>query len=192
MRLLLLSLIIGLISCKQTSEENKRVKKEAKEQVISEAAFDLNEDKIKQKQSKQVRFPDIPRNYIALTEQKGKTIIFNPCDAANHQVKIDEKDGTIQIYYLEGQEATLLEVESVSKTEKGYAFGGIIYGEFYDKAMEVTPLDTAYEMVNWTLSAFDGNRTMIFTDAQYKTNYEVVDQPCKECWGDDCDDMNEN
>ena len=131
-----------------------------------------------------------PKEWVRLTDKNDKLIIYNSCDAGNLLLTI---------------------------SKKGEKFGLLLHGqqEDYDyEILESTQLgDTVFIKTKWTdsdtkqdfkffwtnkekglgrwITAYFGGKTRDYTFvlADRQNDFEKVDQPCRECWGDECDEI---
>lgn len=154
-----ISFLLLLTSCKVTKKE----------------AFDLN---------------SFPKDWVRLTDKDGKLVVYNPCDAGNLLLTISKKSGHFELL-LHGQ-------------QEDYNF----------KILETTQLnDTIFLKTKWKdsdeqqdfkffwtnkekglgrfITTYSNGYTSdnIFVTSDKQTNFEKIDQPCRECWGDECDEI---
>lgn len=116
--------------------------------------------------------------YNLLTINRNDTIIFNPCDANNKTIEVI--NDTIIVDY--GQEIIKYYIVKKNKTSNSTKYK---LRNFSEKIV------FEEQIINQNLSYW------IFENDKYlfskKTNrYKTLNQPCKECWGDECDDIDMN
>jgi hypothetical protein len=130
----------------------------------------------------------IPKEWVRLTEKNGKYIVYNSCDSGNLLLTI---------------------------SKKGEKFGLLLHGQQEDYQYEILEsievLDTVFIYANWVDSnikqdfkffwtnkergigrwVMQNSRGTLFDNtfiaAERQNDFEKVDQPCRECWGDECD-----
>jgi hypothetical protein len=156
---LTISLLLLLSSCKEIKKE----------------VFDLS---------------SLPNDWVRLTEKDGKLVVYNSCDAGNMLLTISKNKNEFELL-LHGEQ------------------------EDYDfKILDATKLnDTTYLNVKWKDSDEKQEFKFLWTDKgkglgrfittysngfisdnlfvtnDKQTNFEKYDQPCRECWGDECDEI---
>ena len=114
-----------------------------------------------------------------LTEKDGKKVIFEPCDASNTAVKVDQEQKMIT--YMGGQEAIEYPYSEAEQKDDGSVIFKLNEGETISVS---SPNASTSE---WDL-LFEGKIVMTHSDNPEK--YEVFEQPCLECWGpEECDEM---
>lgn len=138
-------------------------------------AFDLN---------------SLPNNWVKLTEKDGKLVVFNSCDDGNLLLTISNNRDHFELF-LHGQqedydfeilESTQLKDTIYLKTKWKESSEKQDFKFFWaDKQKGLGRFITTYS------SGFTSDNLFVTGDKQ--TNFEKFDQPCRECWGDECDKM---
>ncbi len=156
---LTISFLLLFTSCKETKKET----------------FDLN---------------SFPKEWVRLTDKDGKLVVYNSCDAGNLLLTISNKRDHFELL-LHGQQEDydfkILETTQLNDTiflkakwknsdeKQDFKFF------WTDKEKGLGRLITTYS------SGFTSDNLFVTGDKQ--TNYEKFDQPCRECWGDECDEI---
>jgi hypothetical protein len=156
---LTISFLLLLTSCKETNKEN----------------FDLNL---------------FPKEWVKLTDKDGKLVIYNSCDAGNMLLTISKKSDRFELlihgqqedYNFEILETTQL-IDTIYIKAKWKDYDEEQEFKFYWKIKE-----QGLGRFNTTYS--NGLKSdNLFVTREKQTNFEKFDQPCRECWGDECDEI---
>lgn len=162
----------------------KKAIKEKSEIVVKNEIEEIISSKKEVKQDFSILLKELPKAYIQLTEKGGEQIIFNPCDAANGGMSINDKK--YELVLMEGHEATPMKMVSIEKIKGTYYFDVEVYGKSHEKGISVKPLDNNFKTAQWSIAIFGETINNTYVVADFKDEYPVVNQPCSECW-DDCD-----
>lgn len=143
--------------------------------ATNKVAFDLN---------------SFPHDWVRLTIKDGKLVVYNSCDAGNLLLTISKLDNHFEL---------------------------LLHGEQEDfdyKILEASQLnDTIYIQAKWKDSDKEQKFKFFWTEKEKgigrfittfsngiasdnlfvikdkQINFEKLDQPCRECWGDECDEI---
>jgi len=131
-----------------------------------------------------------PKDWVRLTDKYGKLVVYNSCDAGNLLLTISKNSNHFELL-LHGQQEDygfeILETTQLSDTiflkakwkdsdeKQNFKFF------WTDKEKGLARFITTYS------SGFTSDNLFVTKDKQ--TNFEKFDQPCRECWGDECDEM---
>lgn len=175
-----------LFSCKQeghkaTLNEDSVVESDTIINLIEEAQPEIKEETL---EKQDWELGPLSMHYLMLTEMEGEEVIFNPCDASNGEVRIDLKEGVLQIFLIEGHEVTPFTVKAIHKSETRIDFDVEVYDKFYEKGLFVKGLTADFGRTAWGAAAFGGVTERIYIKNENKSDYKVIDQPCRECWGE--------
>jgi hypothetical protein len=130
----------------------------------------------------------IPKDWVRLTEKNEKFIVFNSCDEGNLLLSISKKGEKFGLL-LHGQQEDyhyeIVESKQVNDTV-------FINAKWVDSNKRQ---DFKFFWINkekglgrWVTQYTSGtlsDNTFVVADRQ--SDFEQVDQPCRECWGDECD-----
>lgn len=165
-KIFLLLIITILSSCKESNEE------------IKQKSFDIN---------------TLPKDWVKLTKKNKKFIVFNSCDSGNLLLNISKKGNNFEIL-LHGQQEDasfkILETkqlkDTVFITTKSIDSNKKQSFKFFwtNKQKGVGRWITKFP--NGFVSDF------IFVTNDKQNNFETMNQPCRECWGDECDEIEKN
>lgn len=156
---LTISLLLLLISCKGTNRE----------------VFEL------------ILLPD---NWVRLTEKDGKFVVYNSCDAGNMLLTISKGKkgfelllhGQQEDYYFEILESAQI-IDTIYLNTKWQDSDERQEFKFFwiDKENGLARFLTTYS------NGFTSDYLFVTMDKQ--TNFDKFVQPCRECWGDECDEL---
>ena len=159
---LTISFLLILTSCKETNKE----------------AFDLN---------------SFPNDWVRLTDKDGKLVVYNSCDAGNLLLTISKLNNHFELL-LHGQqedydfkilEATQLNDIIYLKAKRKDSDEQQEFKFFWaDKEKGLGRFITTYS------NGFTSDNLFVTKDKQI--TFEKFDQPCRECWGDACDEIKSN
>jgi len=143
------------------------------------------------KQSHAVNFDlsTLSSEWIKLTQKDGKLIIYNSCDAGNLLLSITEQEKNYNIL-LHGQQEniefdvlqSILIGDSVVVKTKWKHEEDVINFRFVWQ-------DKENGIGRWVIPNSGDLRNILFVDSMNEDNFEQIDQPCRECWGDECDEI---
>ncbi len=142
---------------------------------------------------KQFNMESLPNDWIRLSEQGGELVIYNSCDAGNLLLTI-QKEKTQHHILLHGQQ----EDQSFSIVEF-YEYKDTVFFNTELSKQETAQvfkfvwLDKQHGIANWSTTFADGLQSdFTFVSKEYQNQFEQIDQPCRECWGDECDELKDN
>jgi hypothetical protein len=123
---------------------------------------------------------------VRLTKLNGEWVIFNSCDAGNRRISL--KGSNELLLFGEQDDAEFVIDHRIEQ-------GDTISFETHWKGGEEKMLfrfiwiDRHLGLGRWlTISPNDNNSDYVFVDGGHEAGYKVVNQPCRECWGDECED----
>ena len=130
-----------------------------------------------------------PKEWVRLTDKDGKLVVYNSCDAGNLLFTISNNRDHFELL-LHGQQEDydfeILETTQLNDTIflKAKWKGSHEKQDFKffwtNKEKGLGRFITTYS------SGFTSDNLFVTGDKQ--TNFEKFDQPCRECWGDECDE----
>ncbi len=131
---------------------------------------------------------ELPQDWIALTETDSGMVIFNPCDHINEEIRLIETDSVTLLQHLEGHEATMGKIVHTYKTPEDTIMLDVDWIDWDKSAVyKFTWIDQSKGIAEWV--AIYNNReyysTMVIKE--HEMEYPTVEQPCIECWGDECE-----
>lgn len=177
MKYLFITIVMLAFSCQNKSEQAEKP-----QTINSEVSVSA------QKNDTTASVTALPSDWICLTDKDGELIIFNSCDGGNMLLTISEKK-----LLLHGQqEDTEFIIKSIDESSNstiikttgltGEGSQDFIF-KWIDKDKGLGKWSTTYdnpEKWHWEYT---------FVSAPHQKDFKLVNQPCKECWGDECDEM---
>lgn len=132
----------------------------------------------------------IPKNWIQLTEINKKLAIYNSCDAGNLLITISSNSKN-QSLLLHGQQENYDFSILNSYGLKDTVFIEAKWKDSNERQnFKFIWTDKENELANW-ITTFPSGSTSdnIFVTSGKKNNFTTINQPCKECWGEDCEEI---
>lgn len=156
---LTISFLLLLTSCKETKKET----------------FDLN---------------SFPKEWVRLTDKDGNLVVYNSCDAGNLLLTISNNRDHFELL-LHGQQEDY-DFEILETTQQNDTISLKAKWKGSDEKQDFKFFWTNKEkglgrfITNYS-SGFTSDNLFVTGDKQ--TNFDKFDQPCRECWGDECDEI---
>jgi hypothetical protein len=130
----------------------------------------------------------IPSDWVRLTETDSGLIIFNTCDAGNRLLTIFRENGKYGILLHGLQEDYSYEVLAVNQMNEIIE----IKAKWKDSEQLQNFKFSWFERENgigiWETTYFSGRTDKYkFSTFDRQFQYPMVDQPCIECWGEECE-----
>lgn len=148
----------------------------------------------KQNLEKEFDMKSLPTEWIKLTKTDTGFIIFNSCDAGNLLMTITNKNNKVGLFMHGQQEDYTFEILKAIQTDsdtvkintKWTDSEGLIELNFFwdDKAKGLARL------ISKSTIGIALDETFVTADRQ--KDFPIVNQPCRECWGDECDEITQN
>lgn len=176
--LLISTVLFWCIACYNTPKEETIVEQKD-DKLIVQKEFDIL---------------TLPKEWIRLTQTDSGFVVFNSCDAGNLLITIvkgkhssslllhgSQEDYEFEILksYLGTNDTVLIKAKWINSNElQDFKFVWI------NKEKKQGQWITQYS------SGFTSNFLFVSTDQQ--TQYPKVDQPCIECWGEECDEITQH
>lgn len=144
----------------------------------------------KEKYNEEFDLDTLPNHWIRLTEKDGNWVMFNSCYAGNQLITISKTKGRFEFLLHGEQEDSHLEIlETTQRSDTVFIRTKLKNSDeeqvfkFYwtNIEMGLGRFITRYS------NGFTSNELFVHRDKQ--TNFEKIDQPCRECWGDECDEI---
>lgn len=163
-----LSLVLAcmLLACKDNSK---------KEQISKGKEFDIL---------------TLPTEWVELTKTDSGMIIFNSCDAGNLLISLSKVKDTTGLLMHGTQEdddfivlrSALIENDTVLVNVKRRG-----WDEKQD--FKFVWVDKTKQIGKWMSTFYEKNHVeYICVTADRQKDFKTVNQPCRECWGDECDE----
>ena len=163
-----LSLVLActLLACK---ENNK------KEQISKGKEFDIL---------------TFPTEWIQLTKTDSGMIIFNSCDAGNLLISLSKvKDTTVLLMHGTQEDYDFVVLRSELIENDTVLVNAKWRGWNENQDFKFVWVDESKHMGKW-MTTYKGGNYMEYTcvTADHQKDFKTVNQPCRECWGDECDE----
>lgn len=165
----LIVLLLFFISCKEGDKKKNKLEK-----VAIEVKPEKHEDSLRD-------FKMLPKHLIMLTKIKEEWVVFNPCNASNGEIIIDDK----KLVWAEGHEAEELFIKNVENKADRYLLDIESLGRFYKTGIEIL-VEEKQSFFRIRNKLYGGDKTRVFVAKNRVRDFKIIEQPCKECW-DDCD-----
>lgn len=132
----------------------------------------------------------LPSEWVKLTETDSGLVIYNSCDQGNLMVSITHQNnmtglfmhGMLEDYFLRVVGAVL--VDDTIKIKAKWPDSG------ESEELKFVWIDKDKELSMLISQADNGQSSQVILVSQdEQSNFRIVNQPCRECWGDDCDEM---
>jgi len=132
----------------------------------------------------------IPENWVRLTENDGNLIVYNSCDAGNLLLSISNSDKKQELLLHGQQEDYDFTISNSRKLNDTVFIDAKWKGTDDKQSFKFIWTDKESGLGRW-ITAYSNGFTSdnIFVISEKQNNFERVDQPCRECWGDECDEI---
>lgn len=153
-------------SCKESNEE------------IKQKSFDIN---------------TLPKNWVKLTEKNKKFIVFNSCDSGNLLLNISKKGNNFEILLHGQQEDSSFKILETKQLKDTVFITTISIDSNKKQSFKFFWTKKQQGVGRWITkfpNGFISDFTFVTNEKQ--NNFETIDQPCRECWGDECDELEKN
>jgi hypothetical protein len=131
-----------------------------------------------------------PLDWVRLTETDSSTIIFESCDGGNMIITVDPTDSTL-LFHGQQEDITYVFIEAGLASDSTLHF---IFGK--DKKQDVFTfqwIDKERGIGLWELRPYYldlESHQVQFVSKQKEGNFNLFEQPCRECWDDEfCTDL---
>lgn len=127
--------------------------------------------------------------WISLTLIKGERVIYNSCDGGNLLLTLSREEQGYTLLLHGEQEDTPMTVVGSSQQTDTLIMTCATRGWSGNQKVKVVWQDRKQGLAHWVIQQANRNiRSGGFVSAPHKKAFKEIDQPCRECWGDDCDD----
>jgi hypothetical protein len=148
-----------------------------------------NSDTNQQSNDQIVDLNTFPKDWVRLTEKNGKLVIYNSCEGGNLLLTFSKKQDHFELLAHGQQEDENFEIiESTHTNDTVYMkTKSLISGNIID--YKFTWIDKEKGLGRFITISKGHKSDELFVTSEKQTNFEVIDQPCRECWGDECDEI---
>lgn len=132
----------------------------------------------------------LSKDWVRLTEKDGKLIVYNSCDAGNMLLTISKVSDHFELL-LHGEQEDC-DFEILETTQLNDTIFLKAKWKDSDEKQEFKFFWTNKEkglgrFITTYSNGFTSDNLFVIRDKQ--TTFEKFDQPCRECWGDECDEL---
>ncbi|MDX2360367.1 MAG: hypothetical protein QNK23_06150 [Crocinitomicaceae bacterium] len=130
-----------------------------------------------------------PEKWIGLTETDTGQVIFNHCAGGDYKILITEIDGKKTLLEYGEQEDSEYWINKISSKKNKIVFS--VECKLSGKKGNFTFqwVDQSKGIGSWTSNVPKiSKRNGLFVFENFRNHFPIIDQPCVECWGDECDD----
>lgn len=120
------------------------------------------------------------KQFVQLSIKSKDTVIFNPCDAANRTLLIKQDS----VFDNQGQEQVSVKILSAQHNDTSWVLRTSLADYillYYNEATGIAKWKIKYKAVKYPVK-------ILFIQKEKSNLFKVINQPCKECWGSDCDE----
>lgn len=130
----------------------------------------------------------IPKEWVRLTDKNGKFIVYNSCDSGNLHLTISKKGEKFGLLLHGQQEDYDYEIlESIEVLDTVFIFAKWVDSD-KKQDFKFFWINKEKGLGRWVTQYSGGTLSdNTFIVAERQNDFEKVDQPCRECWGDECD-----
>jgi hypothetical protein len=132
----------------------------------------------------------LQNKWVRLTEKNGKLVVYHSCDAGNLLLTI-AKDKSHSSLLLRGQQEDY-DFDIIETFHRNDTIFISTQSKKFEYKQDFTFYwtDKQKSLGRFTATLSNGFALDdLFVTINNQTNYEKVAQPCRECWGDECDEM---
>lgn len=147
-----------------------------KKKPLEEKAFDLSV---------------LPKDWVRLTSTDSGLVVFNSCDGGNLLVSVLKNNNSYKLLLHGTQEDDEFDILESRIGANDTVFLKAKWVNLDEKQdFKFVWRDKEKKHAQW-ITTFSSGFTMdfIFVASDQQTNYPKIDQPCKECWGEECDEL---
>jgi hypothetical protein len=131
-----------------------------------------------------------PNDWVRLTEKDGKLVVFNSCDAGNLMLTITKNKKHYDLLIHGEQDDAEYEIIETFKLNDTIFIKAKWKGSNEKQDFKFTWTDKQKKLGRFITiysNSFISDNIFVTTDMQ--KNFDKLDQPCRECWGDECDEL---
>ena len=150
----------------------------------------IDDSVLKPMEEKAFDLSTLPKDWVMLTPTDSGLVVFNSCDGGNGLVSILKNNNSYRLLLHGTQEDDEFDI---LKTTLGAGDTVFLKAEWTNsderQDFKFVWKDKEKKHAQWITTFSSGITTVdIFVASDQQTNYPKIDQPCKECWGEECDE----
>ena len=131
-----------------------------------------------------------PAEWVQLTETDSGFIIYNSCDQGNLLMSITNEKNMIGLFMHGMQEDYFLQILGAVQSNDTIRIKAKWPDSGEEEVLKFVWIDKAKGVGEIISSSENGNSSEVILVTQDKQKYfPIVNQPCRECWGDECDEI---
>jgi hypothetical protein len=125
-----------------------------------------------------------------LTEKHGKLIVYNSCDAGNLELSIIQRKEKTELLLHGQQEDSNFDVLESTQVNDTISIKVIWLERAENQIFKFVWVSKENGLGRWITTFPNGyTSNKLFVSKDHLSNFEQVNQPCRECWGDECDEF---
>ena len=141
---------------------------------------------------------NLPSEWIRLTETDSGMVIYNSCDGGNKLIRVTNQENKKELFFYGQQEPSIFKViDSEKANSKTINFRVKMLSladstEFDEyQYFKLTWIDEKRGLSKWETTYMPGYDPIeeIFVSEKFASDFVTIEQPCIECWGDECDEI---
>lgn len=131
-----------------------------------------------------------PKHWVRLTKKDGKLLVYNTCDAGNLLLTISKKNGRFGLLLHGQQEDADFEIVDATQADDTIFLQTKWKGANQAQSFKFFWTDRKNGLGRFVTTYPTGLVSdELFVIRNKQINFEKVDQPCRECWGEECDEI---
>lgn len=132
----------------------------------------------------------LPNDWVKLTEKDGNLIVYNSCDAGNTLLTISKNKNRFELL-LHGQQEDYKFIILESTQQRDTIYLEAKWKESDDQqTFKFFWINKERGLGNFTTTYSNGYTSNdLFVTKDKEKNFEKINQPCRECWGNECDEL---
>lgn len=136
----------------------------------------------------------LPTEWVRLTKTSEGLVVYNTCDAGNLLLTITHTGKKSEIFLHGQQEDQEFEILNAYQTKNDTIVVKTKWkGTRTAQDFKFIPAEKEKHLGRWITTYPSGmTSNNIFVTTEKQMHYPKIDQPCKECWGEECDDEVKN
>lgn len=133
----------------------------------------------------QVLFTD----WIKITEHNGETVIYNSCDMGNLILSLSRNHQKNYLKLHGEQEDVDFEILRIIQENDTTHVQVIELNSGFKQSFKFNWIDKSKGLGRWRTQFMTGFKSDInFVNKANKNKFRIMNQPCRDCWGDACDE----
>ena len=135
----------------------------------------------------------LPKHWVKLTKMGGELVVFNSCDNGNLLLTISKKTDKYKLLLHGQQEDSEFEIIESFRQNDTIIIKAKLEDSEEKQIFKFSWLDKNKGIGHWiTTYSNDFTLDYIFVEENNQISFKKVEQPCRECWGEECDEAEKN